>query len=134
MHRHEVFRKNQLKKVNVNLILFYFLAIVVSISRFLSMIGLYLSVKKNDYRYMDYYNYGFYTATFSIILIAVSQINSINTATLRTRYVNEYMRKPGLSTKNLDLSLTALNVGTVLIDLATLVYYSLTIFWLHGYL
>ena len=98
------------------------------------MIGLYLSVKKNDYRYMDYYNYGFYTATFSIILIAVSQINSINTATLRTRYVNEYMRKPGLSTKNLDLSLTALNVGTVLIDLATLVYYSLTIFWLHGYL
>ena len=38
---------------------------------------------------LKYFNYGFYTATFAIILIAVMQINSIASKTLRCRYLNQ---------------------------------------------
>jgi len=86
MWLHGIFKK---KLQNLNLYTFYMLAIVVCIGRYYSFVTFYRSIKEdNNNLYTNQFNYGFYTATFSIILIAVSQINSINAATLKTIFVN----------------------------------------------
>ena len=71
MFIHETCQKKKLKQVNMNLFLFYFLAVVVCVGRYISLISIYLAVKKDSANSSFYYNYGYYTATFSIILIAV---------------------------------------------------------------
>lgn len=85
MKQHGIFEN---KQKNVNLYLFYFLSICVCMGRYISLISTFFCCVLNAYTPLNYYNYGFYTAAFSIILIAVSQVNSINTASLRTRYIN----------------------------------------------
>ena len=71
----------------INLLLFYFLAICVCGCRFISVVNLFFALLLDNN--LDYYNYGFYAATFSIILIAIYQLHSIITATLRTRFFNK---------------------------------------------
>ena len=129
MRLHEIFK---LKLKSINLYLFYFLAIVVCLGRYYSFIILSMSLKRdNEWIYQQNFNYGFYTATFAIVLIAVSQINSINTATLKTRYVNKHSKGEDPSIKKLKKQLMAVNIGTVVIDLATLVFYVIIIYQLY---
>ena len=83
----------QKKMKSVNLYLFYLLAIIVCIGRYYSMIILFRGLTQDTESLFDYhFNYGVYTSIFAIILIALTQINSINSATLKTRYVNEYTK------------------------------------------
>ena len=129
MRLHEIFK---LKLKSINLYLFYFLAIVVCLGRYYSFIILTMSLQRdNEWIYQQNFNYGFYTATFAIVLIAVSQINSINTATLKTRYVNKHSKGEDPSIKKLKKQLMAVNIGTVVIDLATLVFYVIIIYQLY---
>ena len=128
MRRHEF----NLKLNSINLYLFYFLALVVCLGRYYSFVILAMSLfRDNEWTYQQNFNYGFYTATFAIVLIAVSQINSINTATLKTRYVNKHSKGEDPSIKKLKKQLMAVNIGTVVIDLATLVFYVIIIYQLY---
>ena len=131
MFIHETCRKKKLKQLNVNLFLFYFLAVCVCLGRYISLISIYLAVKEDNALRSFYYNYGYFTATFSIILIAVQQINSINTATLKTRFVIAYQQRQEPDDKPLNLKLSIMNIITVLIDLAFIIYYSITIVRYH---
>ena len=129
MRLHEIFK---LKLKSINLYLFYFLAIVVCLGRYYSFIILSMSLKRNnEWIYQQNFNYGFYTATFAIVLIAVSQINSINTATLKTMYVNRHEKGEEPSIKRLKKELLAVNIGTCVIDLATLIFYIIIIYHLY---
>ena len=87
MRIHGVFKEKNIQK-SINLYLVYLMLFMVCIGRYISVISIFCAVKNdNTYAYQKY-NYGFWTATFAIILVSISQINSINMATLRTRYVN----------------------------------------------
>ena len=89
---------------------------------------LFVALKENDSDlYREKFNYGFYTATFAIILIAFTQINSINSASLKTRYVNACTRQEEPSFKNLSNQLKAKNIITIIFDLGTIVFYILII-------
>lgn len=129
MRLHEIFK---LKLKSINLYLFYFLAIVVCLGRYYSFIILSMSLQRdNEWIYQQNFNYGFYTATFAIVLIAVSQINSINTATLKTRYVNKHSEGEDPSIKTLKKQLMGVNIGTCVIDTATLIFYIIIIYQLY---
>ena len=129
MWLHDIFK---CKLKSINLYLFYFLAIVVCLGRYYSFIILSMSLKRNnEWIYQQNFNYGFYTATFAIVLIAVSQINSINTATLKTRYVNKHSEGEDPSIKTLKQQLMGVNIGTCVIDSATLIFYMIIIYQLY---
>ena len=107
-------------KGNFKLNKFYFFAIFVVVGRFIQEISLFMALNRNRRDYMNRFNYGFYTATFSIILIAVSQITTINTANMRTRYVNKFIdgQKPSIDT--LNKKLIVLSVVDLVIEAAIL--------------
>ena len=86
MVKHDLFNRSSAK--GCNLYLFYFMAIIVCLFRCMVMMCQFSAIVMDNYQPMEYFNYAFYSATFAIILIAFSQINSINTASMRTRYVN----------------------------------------------
>ena len=120
-------------KGNFNLNKFYFFAILVIVGRFVQESSLFMAIKRNRQQYFFRFNYGFYVATFSIILIAVSQITSINTAMLRTRYVNKFINglKPSMDTLNMQL--LVLNIVGVLVEMAVLAYLIVIIIHLYDY-
>lgn len=102
------------------------------LGRYYSFITLSMSLTRdNEWIYQQNFNYGFYTATFAIVLIAVSQINSINTATLKTRYVNKHSEGEDPSIKTLKKQLMGVNIGTCVIDSATLIFYMIIIYQLY---
>ena len=86
MHKHELFNRKIVK--GFNLYLFYFMAILVCLLRCMVMLCVFSAVQMDNFKPSEYVNYAFYSASLAIILIALSQINSINTAAMRTRYVN----------------------------------------------
>ena len=89
IRRHDLFNKQHPK--GFNLYLFYFMAIAVCLFRIMVMLCVFSAIIIDDHKPIDYFNYAFYSATLAIILIAFSQINSIITAALRTRFVNNYI-------------------------------------------
>ena len=131
MRLHDIFK---LKLKSLNLYLFYFLAIVVVVGRYMSIITIITTLlKDNQNIYYYYYNYGFYTAAFAIILIAISQINSINSATLKTIFVNEHQKGKDPSIKRLSCILFAINIATCVIDLSFIAYWISIVYRLHKY-
>ena len=130
MRMHNICKK---KQKNVNLYLFYGLSIILCLGRFLTLITVFLCCVLNEFYPLDYFNYGFYTATFSIILIAFSQINTINTATLRTRYINKFYsgQKPEIS--RLNKQLFWINTSNIFIDIITMTYFAVAMARLHNY-
>ena len=91
MRLHKICRERP-QKVKLNLYKFYFLAILMCLGRMVSQTSLYLALKLDNRDVSHYFNYGFYTACLCIILIAVSQVNTINTSTLRSRYLNKMVQ------------------------------------------
>ena len=121
-----------LKLKSINLYLFYFLALVVCLGQIYSFVILIISLNRdNEWIYEQNFNYGFFSTTISIILIAVQQINSINTATLKTTYVNKYEKGENPSTKKLNKKLMAVNIGTLVIVSLTFIYYAIIIYHLY---
>lgn len=123
MRLHRVFCKNG--PASSSLYKFYFLAIMVATGRLIQEMGLFLSLLEDSRAPSDYnYNFGFYMATFSIILIALSQITTIVTATLRTRFVNKCMVSgEQQNQRTLDLTLIAINVANIVADICIVIMY-----------
>ena len=92
MRLHDIFSIKGFRNKSLNLYLFYIMSIFVILGRFMSLICLFIALQINDWDVLAYYNYGFYTGTFAIILIAVSEVNSIATTTLRLRYLNKQLK------------------------------------------
>jgi hypothetical protein len=130
MRKHDIFKKEQ---KNINLYLFYTLSIIVCFGRYMTIFSVLLCSVLDDGDFLDYFNYGFYTATFSIMLIAFSQINSINTATLRARYINKHYsgQKPEIS--RLNKRLFWINIVNGFIDFGILTYFTISMAQLVHY-
>ena len=121
-----------LKLKSINLYLFYFFALLVCFGRYYSFVTLAMSLyRDNEWIYQQNFNYGFYLTTISIILIAVQQVNTINTATLKTMYVNKYEKGENPSTKKLNKKLMVVNIGTWVIIAVIFIYYAIIIYHLY---
>ena len=89
---HKIFTQKGASNKSMNLYLFYLLGIFVCFGRLLQQMSLFLALHWDNADASNYYNYGFYTATFCIVLIALSQINSITSTALKLRFVNKAVR------------------------------------------
>ena len=68
MRRHEF----KLKWQSINLYGFYFLAFLMCLGRYYSYVFLAISLfRDNEWTYQINVNYGYYSATFAIVLIAI---------------------------------------------------------------
>ena len=92
MRMHDIFSIKGFRNKSLNLYLFYIMSIFVILGRFMSLICLFIALQVNNWDVLAYYNYGFYTGTFAIILIAISEVNSIATTTLKLRYLNKQLK------------------------------------------
>ena len=71
MRIHGVFKEKHIQ-ANLNLYLFYFMLFMICIGRSTSIISIFMAVNNdNSYAYQKY-NYGFFTATFGIIMTSFS--------------------------------------------------------------
>ena len=88
------------------------------------MMCVFLGMNQDSYTPIDYFNYAFYSATLAIILIAFSQINSIITTALRTRYVNKYIEGLQPAIEKLNRMLYINHIFNIIIDIANLTYFT----------
>ena len=131
IRRHDLFNRQNPK--GFNLYLFYFMAIMVCLLRIMVMMCVFSSIIRDDYKPFDYFNYGFYSATLAIILIAFSQINSIITAALRTRYVNKHIEGLQPAIENLNRMILINHIVNIVIDIANLTYFTYQVIRLFRY-
>lgn len=121
---------------NFNLYIFYISAISVCIGRYYSFIFLYKALKTDNMNLYTYqFNYGFYVANFAILHIAVSQINRMINATIKSKYLNKRISS-GEATEAADMTrqkneLRVLNVATFAICLAGVAYNIFLLYSLH---
>ena len=109
------------------------MAILVCLFRCMVMMCVFSAILKDDSKPMNYFNYAFYSATFAIILIAFSQINSIVSAALRTRYVNKYIEGLEPAIEKLNRRLYINHIINIAVDIANLAYFTVEVVRLYRY-
>ena len=135
MRIHGIFHKCDNTK-SYNLYKFYFYAIFVTLGRFLSLISMFAALEDDSYESFDIFNrfnYGFYTATFSIILIAASQVVSILMTFLRADFINRYMEGLEPDDERVNKKLFWLSAAQWTFDAGVLIYFAIMMVKLYDY-
>ena len=109
------------------------MAIMVCLLRCMVMFCVFYEIFQDSFKPIDYFNYAFYSATLAIILIAFSQINSIITTALRTRYVNKYIEGLQPAIEKLNRMLYINHIFNIIIDIANLTYFTIIVIRTYRY-